>query len=451
MNPLILTVPDDAEALAQRLSPRRKLFDRALLADVAAIFDDVAERGDQAVLDATGRFDGVTLDAIRLSDAEVAACTGSISGELRQAIEVAIRNIAEVNRALMPERLWRTEIRPGTVVGEKVAPLPAVGLWVPARKGPLVSTAIMLAVAARVAGVPRIVVAMPPCADGRPDAGTVAAAALSGAGEFLIGNGVAVIAALTVGTESVPEVDGLFGPGPGAIAAAMATAFGYGKRTTMGIGPTDGMVLADESADPHLVACDLLTEAEHGPDSVTVLVTTSRALAEQVAAELAAGLDGMVEPRRGYAEHVFGPEGMGCLVVASDLDAAVAVANDFAAEHLIIACDEATAEQALCRIEHAGEILLGHATPFSAANYAIGITAVLPTGGHARQFSGVTCRDMVKCATIGSLTPAALAELAPTIVTLARHEGLHGHAAAAQERPCEGPHGSTGRRAKDGA
>ena len=434
MNPPILTIPEDAEWLARRLAPRRRLFDRALLADVAAIFDDVAERGDAAIREATRRFDGVEGVPIRLDGASVAAAVEALSSGLREAIDVAIRNVEEVNQALMPEPVWRKEIRPGTVVGEKVAPLPAVGLWVPARKGPLVSTAIMLAVAARVAGVPRIVVAMPPGTDGETDAGTVAAAKLSGAHEFVVGNGVAVIAGLTVGTESVPEVDGIFGPGPGAIAAAMATAFSYGKRTTMGVGPTDGMVLADDSADPHLVARDLMTEAEHGPDSLTVLVTTSRALAERVAAEMAALIGGVPEPRRGYLEHVFGPEGMGCFVVAPDLDAACAVANDFAAEHLIIACGEATTEIALKRIVHAGEILLGHHTPFSAANYAIGITAVLPTSGFARQFSGVACTDMLKVATLGSLTPEALAELTPTIATLAAHEGLPCHAAAAEAR-----------------
>lgn len=441
MQPPILTIPDDDATLAERLAPRRALFDRALLGDVAALFDDVAARGDDAIRDATERFDGVTLDAIRLSNEDASACVASISGELRGAIDAAVGNIAEVNEALMPEPLWRTEIRPGTVVGEKVTPLEAVGLWVPARKGPLVSTAMMLAVAARVAGVPRIVLAMPPCADGTADAGTVAAASLSGATEFVVGNGVAVIAGLALGTRSVPEVDGIFGPGPGAIAAAMATAFSYGKRTTMGVGPTDGLVLADASADPRLVARDLMTEAEHGPDSVTALITTSRPLADAVAGELSRLVPDAPEPRRGYLEHVFGPDGTGCLVVAPDLETACQVANDFAAEHLILACDGPATERALGLIDHAGEILLGQHTPFAAANYGIGITAVLPTSGFARQFSGVTCRDMLKGSTLGSLTPEALAGLAPTIATLARHEGLPCHAAAARARisPRGGP------------
>jgi len=434
MEPVILTVPAEREGLAERLARRRTLFDRSLLADVMRIFDDVATRGDDAIRDATARFDRVELADIAVAPEQVAACAQAMPSDLRQATDLAIRHIEEVNRALLPEMLWRTEIRPGTVVGEKSSPLEAVGLWVPARKGPLLSTAIMLAVAARVAGVERIVVAMPPCADGRPDAGTVAAAHRSGATEFVLGNGVAVIAGLTLGTDSVPEVDGIFGPGPGAIAAAMATAFAYGKRTTVGLGPTDGLVLADDSADPGLVARDLMCEAEHGPDSVTVLVTTSPSLAARVAAELAALIPTVDPARRGYLEQVFGPDGMGCLVVAPDLDAACEVANDFAAEHLIIACEPPTAEAALARLRHAGEILLGHHTPFSAANYAIGITAVLPTSGFARAFSGVTCRDMLKCSTLGSLSAEALERLMPAIAALGRREGLPCHVDAARAR-----------------
>jgi histidinol dehydrogenase len=214
----------------------------------------------------------------------------------------------------------------------------------------------------------------------------------------------------------------------------MATAFSYGKRTTMGVGPTDGLILADDSADPHLVARDLMTEAEHGPDSVTVLITPSRPLADAVAAELARLVPDVPEPRRRYLEGVFGPKGMGCLVVAPDLEAACAAANEFAAEHLIIACDEATTQRALGLIDHAGEILLGEYTPFSAANYAIGITAVLPTSGFARQFSGVTCRDMLTWSTLGSLDAEALAALTPTIEALGRHEGLPCHVEAARAR-----------------
>ncbi|NQT86560.1 histidinol dehydrogenase [bacterium] len=434
MQHALFTLPDDAEALEARLARRRDLFDRSLLSDVALIFDDVAARGDQAILAATARFDGVDSDSIRLSREAMEALTAGIPAELRAAIEIGVRHVTEVNEAILPEPMWERTIRPGTVIGEKATPLDAVGLWVPARKGPLVSTAVMLAAAARVAGVPRIVVGMPPLADGTADPGTVAAAFLSGAHEFVLGNGVAIIAGMSIGTESVPEVDGIFGPGPGAIAAAMATAFSYGKRTVVGLGPTDGLVLADDSADPGLVAWDLMTEAEHGPDSVTVLVTTSAELAERTLEEMAKRLPDVPDERRRVLETVYGPQGMGSVVVAPDLESACDVVNDFAAEHLIIACNDETARQALGLIRHAGEVLLGHHTPFSAANYGIGITAVLPTSGFARVFSGVTCRDMMKFSTIGSLDEHALRKLWPMIRALGDHEGLPCHVQSAKAR-----------------
>lgn len=430
----IYTLPDHGQSLEERLSRRSELFDRSLLSDVARIFDDVCTRGDAAVRDATATFDSVGLDAVRLPAAHVAQCAESISAELRSAIEVCIRNIREVNDALMPEPRWQREIRPGTIVGEQWRPLDAVGLWVPARKGPLISTALMLAVAAKAAGVPRIVVAMPPGASGAADEGTIAAARLAGAHEFLVGNGVAIIAALTLGTESIREADGIFGPGPGAIAAAMATAYSYGKRTVMGIGPTDSMILADESADPTVLAHDLINEAEHGPDSCSALVTTCADLAGRVAEHVAAALPSVPEERRAIIEHVFGPEGMGCIVLAPDLESACGQVNAFAPEHLMVACDDATTRAALDLVKHAGEILIGHHTPFSAGNYAIGITAVLPTNGFARGFSGVTCRDMLKCSTVGSLDAGALQDLLPTIATIAKHEGLPCHGLAAQAR-----------------
>ena len=433
MEQIIFSIPREREKLAQRLARRSVLFDRSLLADVARIFTDVAERGDEAIRAATVLHDRVDLSDIRISTEQLAAYTQSIPSDLRDAIEVGIRNIEEVNQALLPTS-WEKEIRPGTVVGERVTPLETVGLWVPTQKGPLISTALMLTVAARVAGVKRIVVGMPPRSDGTADAGTVAAANLAGAHEVLLGNGVAMIGGFTLGTESVSEVDGIFGPGPGAIAAAMATAYSYGKRTVMGIGPTEAMILADESTAPGVLARDLMNEAEHGPDSAAVLVTTSRSVAEGAAVEMKKLTASVQADRRAFLEHVFGKKGMGCIVVTPDLDAACALVNRFAPEHLMISCAEETTREALEKITHAGEILLGHSTPFSAANYGIGITAVLPTNGFARSFSGVTCRDMLTYSTVGALDAQALEQLWPTIRTLGDYEGFPCHVDAAQVR-----------------
>jgi len=425
--------PAEKERLEARLAARRGLFDRKTLEGVLDLFDDVKRRGDAAVLDATLKFDGVALGRLTLDDAHVTHCISALSPSLREAVDTAIRHVREVNLALLPESR-EFGIRPGTVVGERAVPLDAVGIWIPSRKGPLLSTAIMLVTAARAAGVGTVVVGMPPRPDRLADPATAAAAKLAGADRIVVGNGVAVIAAFACGTASIPETDGVFGPGPGGIAAAMFAAMMRGKRSAPGIGPSDCAVLADESADPALAARDLANEAEHGPDSSAVLVTTSAALAERTAESLRRIIAESEPPRRGYLEAVFGPSGRGAIVIASDLDRACAFLNDYAPEHLMIVCEPETEREALKRIRHAGEILLGPDTPFSAANYGIGITAVLPTNRFARAYSGVTARDMMKVSTIGRLNEDALRGIAPVIREFARCEGLSAHQAAADIR-----------------
>jgi histidinol dehydrogenase len=371
---------------------------------------------------------------VQLADAYIDQCISGISTEFESAVQTAISNIREVNEALMPPDLWEKEIREGTIIGEKTTPLESIGLWVPASKGPLISTALMLVVAARVAGVQRIVVGMPPQKDGRANPATVAAAGLAGAHEFVLGNGVAIIAGFSIGTESIPETDGIYGPGPAGIAAAMSVAFSYGKRTAVGIGPTDCAVMADETADPEWLAADLLCEGEHGPDSSAMLVTTSDDLAREVSGFLHARIASSEVHRKTTLKKVFGETGMGTIVVAPDLISACDLINDFAPEHLIIWGSDDWKEETLKQIKNTGEILVGAHTPFSAANYAIGITAVLPTNGFARAFSGITCKDMLKTSTIGKLTPSALERLRPTIKQIGNYEGLPSHVMASEIR-----------------
>ncbi|REK54274.1 MAG: histidinol dehydrogenase [Thermobacillus sp.] len=430
---LIYRRPEEKERLKAHLAARRKLFDRKILDGVLDLFDDVEARGDASVIDATLKFDGVAPERLMLDDEYIDRCISTLSLSLRETVDTAIRHVREVNLALLPAAR-EIEIRPGTTIGERIGPLDAVGIWIPSRKGPLLSTAIMLVGAARAAGVGTVVVGMPPGPDELADPATAAAAKLAGADRIVVGNGVAVIAAFACGTASIPETDGVFGPGPGGIGAAMLAAMMRGKRSAPGLGPSDSVVLADESADPMRLARDLANEAEHGPDSSSVLVTTSAALATQTAAALRLCLAEADEPRRGYLETVFGAKGRGAIVVASDLGEACAFINDYAPEHLMIVCEPETERLALERIRHAGEILLGKDTPFSAANYGIGITAVLPTNRFARAYSGVTVRDMMKVSTVGRLSENALRSIAPVIREFARCEGLPAHQAAADVR-----------------
>jgi len=233
---IIFNIPEQRERLTERFKSHKTLFSKDVLNGVLSIFDEVANKGDEGIRSLTKKYDEVDLDELILSKDYVENCVSSLSPSLRSAIEQAIRNVRDANLAMLP-KTWEKQIRPGTVIGENVVPLDAIGVWIPARKGPLISTAIMLVAAAKTAGVKKIVVGMPPLKNGLGDQGTVAAAKLAGADQFVIGNGVSIIAGFAQGTASIPEVDGIYGPGPGGIAAAMSAAMTYGKKSVLGLGP----------------------------------------------------------------------------------------------------------------------------------------------------------------------------------------------------------------------
>lgn len=427
---LCFTLPSQREALARRLAPRSAPVSCDELRRILTLFDDVRRHGDDAVLAATREHDRVELKRVAVAPRDVADDVAALPGQLRAAIDTALGNIHEVNARLVPTDT-DDMLRPGTRVGERYRPLDSVAVYVPTRKGPLISTALMLVAAARAAGVPRIAMVAPPLGSGRWEPQTFAAGMIAGASEFYVGNGVALIAALCQGTPSIARVDGIVGPGPGGIAAAMGIAACLGSRTVVGLGPTDCAILADESAQPTNVALDLMAEAEHGPDSSALLVTPSAALVARVQSELTRLLAGVPSARRAVLEHVFGADGFGALVVAP-WDEGVALIDRFAPEHLMLVGPAAEAQAS--RIRHAGEILLGESAPFAAANYAIGVSAVLPTSGFARSHSAVTARDFMRLCTTARLDAGALASLAPSVIALATAEGLPCHAASIAQR-----------------
>jgi histidinol dehydrogenase len=433
MSKLSYRLPEDRLELAERLAPQRKLFDRGVLQGVYGIFDQVEQDGDRAIVRLTESIDNVGIDGVTVPESYIRQCLDRLAPSLKQAIEQARDHIREVNQALLPES-WQKEIRPGTIIGEKFSPLDTVGIWIPARKGPLLSTALMLVTAAKTAGVGQIVVGMPPLPDGYGDPATIAAASLAGADGFVIGNGVAIIAGFCQGTSSIPKANGIFGPGPGGIAAAMSTASSYGVKTVVGLGPTECAIVADETADAEMIAYDLINEGEHGPDSSSLLITTSAELAERVERRLSALIDEVEPPRRDYLLSVFGENGLGAIVVAPSFDTACDFVNEFAPEHVMIVGSDEMERKAFEQIHHAGEILIGAYTPFSAANYGIGITAVLPTNGYAKSFSGITSKDMIKSSTIGKLDKRALTGLMPVIRELGGYERLPCHVRAAEKR-----------------
>ena len=296
-----------------------------------------------------------------------------------------------------------------------------------------------LGVPAVVAGVPEIAVVVPPVpgARGEVDPAVLCVARELGIKRVFRANGPAGIAALAFGTETFPRVRKVVGPGSPPVQAAQIQCQLFGCHTQMLCGPSESLILADDSADVRLLAADLLNEAEHGPDSSSVLVTDSEQLVEAVQEEISRQLSDLPQPRRSYAEVALGQNG-GCVITA-DLDEAIEVANEYAPEHMQLVVDPAIEDATVARLDHAGELLLGQNTPISAGNYMIGVPATLPTGGFARVTSGITAETFLKRMSIAKADRRALDEMIPAIIALADHEGFPAHAAAARARIANQP------------
>ena len=323
---------------------------------------------------------------------------------------------------------------PGLVVGEKLTPISSVGLFVPSGKASYPSVAYQLAVPATMAGVPRIALAVPPVpGSSAVDAAVLVVCAKLGINDVFRVNGPAGIAALGFGTEHIPQVRKVVGPGSPAVTLAQIEMQRHGVATMMLLGPTESMVIADTTADPERLAADLLIEAEHGTDTSVVLVTTDDELGARVDADLARRLAGLPDVRADAARASLGVNG-GCLL-AGDLDEAVAIANEYAPEHLQVAVDETVRQHVVDRVVNAGEILVGQHTPFSAANFVIGCPASLPTSGFAHLSSGITAATFLKRTAVARADETAIARMAPSIIALADHEGFPAHAAALRDRP----------------
>jgi histidinol dehydrogenase len=411
------------------------IFEPDLVASIERLFADVRERGDAAVVEATARFDGVSITPadLRVRPEELAAAHASISPALLGGIREAIANSRLFNEAQVRATAtgWREEVRPGFLVGEQVAPIPSAGLYVPAGKGSFPSVLCQVGTPAVVAGVSEIAVLVPPMpGTGTVDPATLAAACELGLEHVFRANGPAGIAALTFGTATFPRVRKIVGPGSPAVTAAQVLAQRYGTATNMLCGPSESLLIADATADPWRLALDLVNEAEHGTDSAALLVTDSAALAVALEPAVARAVASLPEPRRTYATAVLGD--LGGVLLFNTLDDAVAFANQYAAEH----CQVATAETevTLRALRYAGEALLGQDTPIGASSYTIGVPATLPTGGFARISGGVTARTFQTTTSIARLSAAALAELAAPTIALADHEGFPAHANAFRGR-----------------
>ena len=395
-----------------------------ITAKVAALIDEVRRDGDAALVRLTREFDGVDLDSVRVDEEEAVAAHAEMTGAALDAIEVAIRNVEAFHRAQLADPV-RVETFPGVVCERQTRPVNAVGLYVPAGSAPLPSTAIMLAVPARLAGCPVRILCTPPRADGRADPAVVATARACGVGRIFKIGGAQAVAAMAYGTESVPKVDKIFGPGNAWVTAAkqVVAADARGAALDMPAGPSEVMVLADATADPRFVALDLLSQSEHGPDSQSMLVCTEAELVNAVEREITRALETL--PRRAIIEQSLQHA---AAILVDDREQAFAVANRYAPEHLIIQIENA--REAIDSINNAGSVFLGPWTPESVGDYCSGTNHVLPTYGYARNYSGLSVADFQKQVTFQELTRAGLAGLAPTVQTLAGLEGLDAHAQA---------------------
>jgi histidinol dehydrogenase len=404
---------------------------RELVERVRPIVEDVRARGDEAVREYTERFDGATMEPSRFRVTEEAMdrALKALPAELVEAMRVSIDNITRFHERQREPESWDMEIMPGIVAGERVVPLASAGLYVPRGKGSFPSMMMMAGVPAKVAGVDRIVTVTPPDREGNADAATIAAARLIGLNEVYAVGGVQAVAALAFGTNTIPRVDKIVGPGSGFVLAAKHF-LSVEVDTGLPAGPSEAIVLADDSIDPLTAVTDLLIEAEHGPDSSAYLVTTSRSLAEaalMLIPELTAALP---DERRAYCEAVF--QSSGGVVLADDMDQAIAFIDAFAPEHLQVLT--ADPEAVLAKVRFAGEVLMGPFTPGTLANYSIGPNAILPTSGFARTASALSVRDFTRRMAFSSISREGFMALAPKTLTLARYEGFAAHANALSHR-----------------
>ena len=414
---------------------RRRALRRPLQQGAAAIqqrareiIDDVRARGDEALLELTRRFDGVALSAIEVSTAEFAAAETALDAEQRQAIDRAIANVRRFHEAQLGAPL-RVETAPGVVCERQFRPIDSVGLYVPAGVAPLPSAAIMLAVPARIAGCPTRIMCTPPRRDGTADPAVLTIANLCGVRRVFKLGGAQAIAAMAYGTQSVPKVDKIFGPGNSWVTAAKLLVANdpEGAALDLPAGPSEVLVVADATARAEFVAADLLAQAEHSADAQVVFVTTSSALAEATATQIETQMQklGRADTLRQSIEHAR-------LLVVDTIDTAIEVSNGYAPEHLLL--QVANARDWLPKVRNAGSVFLGAWTPETMGDYCSGTNHVLPTYGFARAYSGLSLHDFVKRMTVQELTSDGLRELGPTAITLAALEGLDAHANAVRVR-----------------
>jgi histidinol dehydrogenase len=411
---------------------RRALFDRTTSADedvrrhTAEIVRRVRAEGDAALVAMALDFDRAELDELEVPRVRWTAALDALEPTLRRAMERAAGNIAAAHRTFLPQPV-EVETEPGVIVGRRPDPLARVGVYAPGGRAAYPSSVLMGVVPARVANVGEVIVCTPPGPDGHPSDVVLAAAALGGADRLFAIGGAGAIAAMAYGTATIPRVDRIVGPGNAYVAEAKLQVAGA-VAIDAPAGPSELLVIADWAADPIAVAREMLAQAEHDPRAAVVAVVVGDETASEVTTALARLLPG--QPRRDVVAQALAASGG--VLVAQDYDEAVAFANAYAAEHVLLAVYDAEHQALLARLRNAGTVFLGASSSVAFGDYMTGANHVLPTGGLARGWSGLSTLDFVRWTSYQVVTPDAAAGLADDVAAFAEAEGLPGHAAAAR-------------------
>ncbi|HTD94689.1 MAG TPA: histidinol dehydrogenase [Chitinophagaceae bacterium] len=426
MQLILLPNPQQWPDLLRRPALEASTLDK----DVRRILLKVKKGGDKAIKKLTLDIDGVKTKDLLVSAAEIRNATADVPAGLQKAIGIAASNIEKFHSSQLHEERV-VETMPGVKCWRKSVPIERIGLYIPGGTAPLFSTVLMLGIPARLAGCREIILCTPPQTKGMINPAILYAAQLAGITRIYKAGGAQAIAAMAYGTESIPKVYKIFGPGNQYVNLAKQLVQMENTAIDMPAGPSEVCVLADETANENFVAADLLSQAEHGPDSQVLLVTPSSALAYKVKEKITQQLANL--PRKTFAmQSLLNSKA----VVVNDMDEGIALVNEYAAEHLIIACDDA--ESLSKRIVNAGSVFLGHYSPESAGDYASGTNHTLPTHGFARMYSGVSVDSFVKKITYQHLTQEGLANIGEAVQLMATAEGLEAHARAIGIRITQG-------------
>lgn len=393
---------------------------------VKGIFKEIQQKGDVAVAKYTSFFDGVSLDNVLVSEKEIEEAIAQISEDLKKAIQLAKSNIEKFHSAQKTTKI-EIETTEGVVCWQEKRPIQKIGLYIPGGTAPLFSTVLMLAIPAQIAGCGEIVLCSPPDKSGKINPAILYAANLCGVTKILKVGGIQAIAGMTFGTETIPKVFKIFGPGNQFVTVAKQFATQFGVAIDMPAGPSELLVFADDSSNPTFVASDLLSQAEHGKDSQVILITTSKSVLEKTEKEIAVQLN--VLPRKEIAQEAINNSKL--ILVKNDQEA-IEIINEYGPEHFII-CSK-NEDFFIGNIVNAGSVFIGNYTPESAGDYASGTNHTLPTNGYAKNYSGVSLDSFLKSMTFQKISEKGIQNIGKTIEIMAEAEGLQAHKNAVSVR-----------------